>query len=167
MNSTRPEILRRRIRILTGLFIAGLVVSGATAIPLEWELDACARMFGLSDSSEGRAAGGWAGWILRVRDGLHSTNINYPFIAYGYDWLAFGHLVIAIAFAGALRDPVRNLWLFQFGMIACVLVVPYALLCGRLRGIPVAWRLLDCSFGVVGFLPLWLCQRWTRALAGV
>jgi hypothetical protein len=167
MNSTRPEILRRRIRILTGLFIAGLVVSGATAIPLEWELDACARMFALSDTAECRAAGGWAGWILRVRDGLHSTNINYPFIAYGYDWLAFGHLVIAIAFAGALRDPVRNLWLFQFGMIACVLVVPYALLCGGLRGIPVAWRLLDCSFGVVGFLPLWLCQRWTRALAGV
>ena len=40
MNSARVETLRRRIGRLTWLFIAGLVLSGATAIPLESELDA-------------------------------------------------------------------------------------------------------------------------------
>jgi hypothetical protein len=78
--------------------------------------------------------------------------------------LAFGHFVIAIAFVGALRDPARNIWLFQFGMIACVLVVPYALLFGELRGIPIYWRLIDGSFGVFGFVPLWLCHRWAKEL---
>ena len=62
------------------------------------------------------------------------------------DWLAFGHIVIAVAFLGAWRDPVGNRWLFDFGLIACVLVIPWALVFGALRGIPWWWRLIDCSF---------------------
>jgi len=158
----RAHQLRRRIRALTGLFILGLVLSGATAIPLQWELDLSARILGVADSSSGETTSGVSEWILKVRDALRDTNAKYPFIAYGFDWLAFGHFAIAIAFVGALRDPVRNVWLFQFGMIACVLVVPYAFVFGGLRGIPIYWRLIDCSFGVVGFLPLWLCYRWTK-----
>src|SRR5206468_11170772 len=38
MNASRTQVLRRRIRLLTWLFIVGLVLSGATAIPLESEL---------------------------------------------------------------------------------------------------------------------------------
>ncbi len=158
----RAHQLRRRIRALTGLFILGLVLSGATAIPLQWELDLSARILGVADSSSGETTSGVSEWILKVCDALRDTNAKYPFIAYGFDWLAFGHFAIAIAFVGALRDPVRNVWLFQFGMIACVLVVPYAFVFGGLRGIPIYWRLIDCSFGVVGFLPLWLCYRWTK-----
>jgi hypothetical protein len=52
----------------------------------------------------------------------------------------------------------------RFGLLACALVVPYAFLFGHLRGIPVWWRLIDCSFGVVGALPLWLAREQTRAL---
>ncbi len=103
-------------------------------------------------------------WILRVRDGLHDTDTRYPFMAYGTDWLAFGHLMIALAFVGPLRDPVRNRWVITFGMIACVLVVPWAMAFGPLRGIPFFWRLIDCSFGVFGILPLWLCRRDIDAL---
>jgi hypothetical protein len=83
---------------------------------------------------------------------------------YGTDWLAFGHFMIALAFVGALRDPVRNRWLYQFGMAACALVPIWALVFGPLRGIPPWWRAIDASFGVVGFVPMWLCHRWTRAL---
>ena len=159
------ETLLRRIRRLTCLVIFGLVASGATAIPLQWELDATARILGVSDPASGPATTGLANWILKVRDALRDTNATYPFIAYGTDWLAFGHFVIAIAFVGALRDPVRNIWLFQFGMLACVLLVPYAFVLGGLRGIPIPWRLIDCSFGVFGFIPLWLCQRSATELA--
>jgi hypothetical protein len=42
-------------------------------------------------------------------------------------------LTSALSFVGALRDPVRNRWLFDFGLIACVLVIPYALVFGALR----------------------------------
>jgi len=83
-----------------------------------------------------------------------------PLIAYGTDWLAFGHFVIAIAFLGALRDPVRNLWVIEFGMIACILVVPMALIFGLIRGIPLLWRLIDTSFGIFGIIPLWISRRY-------
>ena len=103
-------------------------------------------------------------WLFKVRDALMNVESQYPFLFYGTDWLAFGHFVIAIVFVGALRDPVRNRWLFDFGLIACVLVVPFALVFGGLRGIPLWWRLIDCSFGVFGFVPLWLCRRWSLEL---
>lgn len=85
-------------------------------------------------------------------------------MAYGTDWLAFGHFAIAVVFIGVLRDPVRNVWILTFGMIACVLVVPYAFVFGAVRGIPIYWRLIDCSFGVFGFIPLWLCRKWVKEL---
>ena len=151
----------KRIKLLTWLFIAGLFLSGATAIPLQSELDAVARYLGGNDPAN---ASGFTFWILKVREGLHATYSTYPFMAYGTDWLAFGHFVIAIAFAGALRDPVRNRWLYLFGMISCVLVIPYAMICGALRGIPFYWRLIDCSFGIFGIGPLWLCWQWTGSL---
>jgi len=50
-------------------------------------------------------------------------------------------------------------------MIACVLVVPFALVMGGIRGIPFAWRLIDCSFGVFGIIPLWLCRQQIEQLA--
>lgn len=155
---TSAHSLRRRIRLWLWLFIAGLVLSGVTAIPLAWELDRLAGLLGHGGS-------GLSDWVWRVRDGLHETYARCPFIAYGTDWLAFGHLMIAIAFVGPLRDPVRNRWVVTFGMIACVLVVPWALVFGPLRGIPFFWRLIDCSFGVFGIIPLWLCRRDIDELA--
>lgn len=155
--------LLRRIKIFTGLFIIGLLLSGATAIPLVSEVDLLARILGTS-SSEPQSSSAVVQWLARVQTALHSMNEQYPFLFYGTDWLAFGHFVIAVAFIGALRDPVRNRWLFTFGMISCALVVPYALIFGALRGIPFWWRLIDCSFGIFGIIPLLLCKRWTAQL---
>ena len=157
----REETLRRWIRDWLWFFVVGLFLSGVTAIPLQTELDILARW------QTGYQPGepGFAGWILRVRDALHYCNIHYPFLAYGTDWLAFGHFIIALAFVGPLRDPVKNIWVIDFGMIACVLVIPFALVMGQLRGIPFGWRLIDCSFGVLGIIPLWLCKQWILELA--
>lgn len=161
----RENLLRRRIRALTWLFIIGLVVSGVTAIPLNWELDLLANWFGLEGRTSANATSEPGRWLLTAREALQDVNAKHPLLFYGTDWLAFGHFVIALAFVGALRDPVRNEWLFTFGMIACGLVIPYALLFGAIRSIPVWWRLIDCSFGVFGFVPLWLCRKWTRELS--
>lgn len=109
---------------------------------------------------------GFAAWLLNVRDALVETNAKYPFIAYGTDWLAFAHFVIAIAFIGPWRDPVKNVWVIEFGMIACALVVPFALVMGKVREIPLGWRLIDCSFGVFGMIPLWLCRRLIKKIQG-
>jgi hypothetical protein len=38
-------------------------------------------------------------------------------------------------------------------------VIPLALICGSIRGIPFYWRLIDGSFGVIGLIPLIYCLR--------
>ena len=163
----RRAILLRRVRRLLVLFMAALVLSGLTAFPLRWEMDVLARLLNLPDQASPESYTGLRHWIALVRIALHETYAEYPFIAYGTDWLAFAHVVIAVAFIGPLRDPVRNVWVIIFGMIACVLVIPLALICGPLRGIPFYWQLIDCSFGVFGFIPLWLCWKFTRELAAL
>jgi hypothetical protein len=148
---THDQILLRRIRLLTSFFMLGLFLSGATAIPLQIETNWLIR----SSNSV---------WSERVDSALAQVQSQCPFLFYGTDWLAFGHFVIAIAFFGALRDPARNRWLFDFGLIACALGIPWALTFGAVRGIPFWWQLVDCSFGVFGCIPLWLCRTWAREL---
>jgi hypothetical protein len=160
----RTEILLRRLRTLLLLFIIGLVLSGVTAFALESELRWLSGLLGASASTRPADVEGVLRWLVIVRDALIATNARYPFIAYGTDWLAFAHLVIAVAFIGPYRDPVRNAWVVTFGLIACAAVVPLALIAGSIRGIPFYWRLLDCSFGVAGAALLWPCRRAIQAL---
>lgn len=162
----RETILRRRIKLLTWFFVVGLLISGVTALPLKWELDVMVNWFGLVGQTSATANSELGRWLLTAQEALQDVSAKYPLLFYGTDWLAFGHFVIALAFVGALRDPVRNRWLFDFGLIACVLVIPFALGFGTLRGIPFWWRLIDCSFGVFGFIPLWFCRKWAREIEG-
>jgi len=151
-----------RIRFAVAFIIFGLVVSGITAFPLVWELKILASFFAKGNNYDPASYEGMAHWIMKVREGLVHNAENYPFIAYGTDWLAFGHLVIALFFVPVFRDPVRyigNLWV---GLWACVLVIPVALICGPIRGIPFGWQLIDCSFGLVCIVPMFLVIRWVR-----
>lgn len=164
MASLSPAELRR-LRWVLGVFIAGLVLSGVTAFPLVWELGLLNGWMG-TGTSIGNALPGLGGWISRVNAGLLETEARNAYIFYGTDWLAFAHLVIATAFIGPFRDPVRNKWVLQFGLIACASVIPLAFICGPLRGIPFYWRLIDCSFGVIGAVPLlWALRIVERAEA--
>jgi hypothetical protein len=146
---------KRKIQVLTWIFILGLVISGVTAYPLEWEINLivafCERY-----SLQGTVID----WLHTVREGIVQTNARYPFLAYGTDWLAFAHLVIAIAFWGVIKDPARNRWLIDWGMIASVLVIPQALITGQIREIPFFHQIVDCMFGVCA-IPLLL---WIRRL---
>ena len=130
-------------------FMIVLFLSALTAIPLERELDFLSRCFSPTNMIDA--------WIEKVYHAIVHTNGQYPFLAYGYDWLAFAHFVLAILFIGPLKDPVRNKWVIEFGMIACVLIIPFAFIAGHFRGIPVGWRLIDCAFGVIGIIPLSIC----------
>jgi hypothetical protein len=156
--------LRRRISLLLVFFVAGLVLSGLTAFPLSYELEALTHLMGVPKEATPETYSDMARWLVYVRNGLRDTYARYPFVAYGTDWLAFAHLILAILFLGVLRDPVRNIWVTHFGLIACALVLPLALICGPLRGIPFYWRLIDCSFGIIGFIPLWFVRKYTLKL---
>jgi len=160
---TRDAVLFR-YRLILGAFIIGLVLSGVTAFPLLHELELLAKMLGIPADAAPATQSGLQFWIATVRDGLRDIYTRYPWYAYGTDWLAFGHIVIAMFFIGPWREPVANAWVLRVGLVACAGVIPLALICGPIRGIPFYWRLIDCSFGVFGALPLLYCLRLTRKL---
>jgi hypothetical protein len=144
--------LLRSIRIWLGIVIVGLVLSGVTAFPLQHELDLIARI--TTHSHLANHAPALYGWLIRVDSALADTNARYPFLAYGTDWLAFAHFVIAAAFMGPWIDPVRNKWFVTWGLIACAGVPMLALIAGPIRGIPLYWSLIDTSFGIFCCPPL-------------
>lgn len=150
---------RRAIRFWLALLMAGLVVSGLTAFPLEAELHWLLPVLSAPAVRPIAETTHLLPWIVRVHEGLSETNARYPFLAYGTDWLAFAHFVLALLFLGPYRDPVRNKWIITFGLVACGGVIPLALIAGHVRGIPIPWRLIDCSFGIFGAIPLLRC-RW-------
>jgi hypothetical protein len=167
VNTLSEAVLRFRIRAWTLFFIAALFVSGITAIPLKPEMDFLVQTF--AQENPPAALGSW---LLQIQGAINEVSMRWPFLALGTDWLAFGHIVIGIGFIGLLRDPIRNEWLITWGMIACLLVIPWAWGFGWARHIPWGWRLVDSSFGVGGLVPLLLIRSYVqelkrRPLAGV
>ncbi|MFL9678034.1 hypothetical protein [Streptomyces sp. KL110A] len=159
-----PRALLARIRAWLILFVVCLVLSGTTAFPLVTELRWLDSSLTGWAAPVGEALPGLAEWIHKVAGGVETAGAEAPYLLYGTDWLAFAHLVIAVAFYGPYRDPVRNIWVVEFGMIACVGIIPLALICGPIRDIPFWWSVIDMSFGVVGILPLLHVRRLIKRL---
>ncbi|MBN1303857.1 MAG: hypothetical protein JXA13_05425 [Anaerolineales bacterium] len=151
------------IRTILIFFTVALFFSGLTAIPLRFELNILDTLLGEGSLVAARFPL-FSGWISQVHLALEEQYQAHAFLAYGYDWLAFGHFVIAIAFLGAVKDPVRNRWVIEFGMIACVLILPYAFIMGAVRDIPIYWRFIDMLFGIFGIIPLYIARRMTIQL---
>ena len=147
-----------RIRLLILFFMVALIVSGATAMPAESGL----RWLMQFKHHLPRAMGDW---LQTCYTALADTNSKYPFLAYGYDWLAFAHYVIALSFIGPLKDPVKNAWIIDWQILCCIAVIPLAVIAGPIRQVPVFHILIDCAFGVLGIIPLLLCRKWIRELA--
>lgn len=162
MKSQPTHILEKKIKRLTLLFIILLVLSGVTTFPLQTELNFLTDYFNTSSSS-----GLIAQWINQVNIALNDLNQNYPFLAYGTDWLAFSHIVISLFFIGVYTHPVQNSWVTKVGIIACLLVFPVAFIAGNYRGIPLFWQLIDCCFGAFGLIPLLLIHKYTHQLISI
>lgn len=165
MNHFKKE--RRLIRIIHVLvlfFMAALIVSGITAFPLESELRTFCSILGISTDVPPDSYTGFHQWIARVYKGVSQTNLKYPFLAYGTDWLAFAHIGIAIAFLGVYFKPVRNIWIVYWAITLCILTFPVILICGAIREIPFYWQLVDASFGLFGLIPLFILRYCIREL---
>lgn len=149
--------LLKQVRVIIIIFMVLLILSGITASPVEsgsrWLLQ-YNHLYPATISA----------FVEKVYTGLKETNEKYPFLFYGYDWLAFAHIVIAMAFIGPLKDPVKNIWVIEWAMLSCVAVWFLAFIAGPIRGIPVYWQLIDCSFGVIGLIPLYICRKKIKQL---
>jgi hypothetical protein len=155
--------LRKKINYILWFFIIALLLSGLTAFPIRWEINVLRHIVDQLEFFE-KLWPAMTEWIYFLHQGINVTAQLYPFMFYGTDWLAFAHIVIAIAFIGPLRDPVKNIWVVEFGMIACVLIIPLAMICGPIRGIPFCWRLFDSCFGIFGIIPLWIVHRYIKEI---
>ncbi len=155
----------KKIRWAISLVIIGLVISGLTAFPLLTELNLMSGWVANDGDLNPAHYEGMAHWILKVREGLDTTYASYPFIAYGTDWLAFAHIMIALFFILPWMDPQRYVGVLYIGVVCSLLIFPLAFICGTMREIPIYWQLIDCSFGVLCLLPLWVAIRLVRRLA--
>jgi hypothetical protein len=143
---------KNKIQIIRGItlfFMFTLAVSGLTAIPVKTEIVWLQNAVPTTWITIHQ-------FLTTIHDALHGCNET---ILYGFDWLAFAHVVIAVLFIGVLRNPVKNIWVVEFGMITCMMILPFAFVVGHERGIPLWWQLIDCSFGVFGIIPLWYVRN--------
>jgi len=152
MNTQLTNQQSQRVKLCMLTIITGLALSGITAFPLQTEL-------GWLVQHSSSLPLTMQNWLNTIYSAIKATNQNYPYLSYGTDWLAFAHLVLALLFIGPLKDPVKNIWVIEFGMMACVLIFPLAFIAGGIRHIPIFWRLIDCSFGIIGIIPLAIARR--------
>lgn len=158
---TTARKLTIRIRAMILFFVIMLILSGVTAFPVYTELKWITehKLF---------APGSLIGaWLLQVWHGVAYMHDEYNILFYGYDWLAFAHIVIGLAFIGPYRDPVRNKWVIDWAILACICVIPLAVIAGRVRDIPWFHILIDCSFGIIGIIPLMVTRKWIRQLEAI
>jgi hypothetical protein len=150
-------------RIWLILFSTALILSGLTAIFAREGLRLLSPLF-----TEGSIMQvfwpSMAEWLSLVQLAIEETYDKYPFLAYGYDWLAFGHFIIAIPFLMAVRDTRHCSWVINYGIFACLAVLPFALVFGAIRGIPLFWRGVDTLFGIGGLIVLLFLRRQFQAM---
>lgn len=150
--------LRKRIRFTIILFVVLLMLSGITAFPIYTELK---WLIGLDLFPANSLMNQWLTTVWLAVQDMHS---KYPFLFYGYDWLAFAHIVIGLAFIGPYKDPIRNKWIIDWGILSCIGVIPVATIAGSIRNIPWFHILIDCSFGIIGIIPLLIVRHWIKQL---
>ncbi len=78
MKDDANHVRRRRIRMLLLLTICGLIASGLSAFPLQWELNFVLQYrtqlpIYLTD------------WFDKVNQAITETAEKYPLVLYGYD----------------------------------------------------------------------------------
>ena len=157
MRSKIKAKLTGRVRLCIWIMIVGLAISGITAFPIETELGMLIRSAPINN-------GVLQTWLDNVYGAVRYVNITYPYLSYGTDWLAFAHVMLAVLFIGPLKNPLKNNWVIEFGLIAAISIFPLAFIAGEVRGIPVFWRLIDCSFGLFALIPLTIAYRAVKKL---
>lgn len=151
----RFHTLLLQTRLWIVFMMIAVLLSGITAFPLQTELDWLSRQ---------HLPASLAGWVNQVDIAVRATNEQFPQLAYGTDWLAFAHIVIALAFIGPFKDPIKNIWVIEWAMICCIAVFPLALIAGPVRHIPFFHRVIDCCFGLLGLIPLIVVRKKIKAM---
>lgn len=152
----KNQIEIKNIRRVVIVFIILLALSGITAFPLVTEVDFMMTHLNFFPAY-------FHGWIRTIHESVHQTP---SIVLYGTDWLAFAHIIIGLFFVGVYQNPVRNKFIVEVGIVACIAVLPLAFICGPIRHIPFYHQIIDCCFGLLGLIPLFYVRRKIKFLEG-
>ena len=144
--------LQKEIKGWLLFFMISIIGTGITAFSIQWQIESALEIRKVFPQE-------LINWLNRVNAGVKEISTNQPYMLYGTDWMAFAHIVIGIAFIGPYRNPVKNKWIVEWGIITCALIIPTALIAGPIRGIPFFHQLIDCMFGILGVIPLWIVRN--------
>lgn len=153
----------RKIRFYLILFFLGILFGLHTVVFVEIETAFFVKYLG-PDTFMENALPVISAWIETLHTSITESYSAYPVMAYCMDWLSYACVVFALFIIGAIKDPVRNIWIIQVYMMACILATLLPFIVGPLRGIPVFWRFVDGSFGIMGFILLFPAYRLTKEL---
>ena len=148
MNDKRAKYML--ISVSIGLFISGVTIWPAiTELKLGLSI---LNTLGLGETQLFE-------FTTQIRESLIVIKKDHPQIMYGYDWLAFAHIVLAILFYGAAKDPVRNRWVIKCGLIMCALIPVLAAIAIPFRSIPYFWFFIDFAFTPAAAIPLFIAFK--------
>ncbi|MBP5220839.1 MAG: hypothetical protein J6034_09120, partial [Bacteroidaceae bacterium] len=85
----------KKIRGIIVFFMIALALSGITAFPIETELNTFFSVTGINSESVKDDPEIFK-FLHYIKENVTETNQKAPQLAYGCDWLAFAHLVIAL-----------------------------------------------------------------------
>ena len=154
--------LLTRIRLCLGILIAILLVNGITGFSLIRGSEACLNI--LARTAHLSAGSPLFDWLSQVHHALVVSAGSTPFLAYSTDSLALAYILFALLFLGPYRDPVRNQWVINFGLVGCLAILLLAAIAGPLRGVAVSWRMVNACFALACALPLLLCRHYLSLL---
>ncbi|CAN5858909.1 hypothetical protein BH11BAC7_BH11BAC7_28690 [soil metagenome] len=154
---SEDKMILLRIRKWIIAFMILLMLSGITAFPVQTELHFLLHHRNFIPDF-------FIPWLCIISNAIDVTAEEFPYLLYGYDWLAYSHIIIALFFIGVYRNPIQNAWVLRIGMIAGCGIFILAAVCGQMRGIPFFWTLIDCSFGIFGMIPLLIVQKQINKL---
>ena len=164
MNNDDQKKTLKKIRIYLVIFFLGILFSLHTVLFVEVETAFFVKHLGPGTAMEQKLPI-VSEWIENLYISVKETYTNYPAIAYCMDWLSYACVVFAIFMIGAIKDPVKNIWIIQAYMLACLLAAALPFIAGPFREIPIFWRFLDGSLGVIGFFVLLMPYKLTKSLA--
>ena len=136
----------------------GLFVSGVTIWPWDIELS-----FAISALQAIAGPEPLIQLLQDIQQDMRLLEQSNSFVLYVADWLAFAHLVLAVLFLMALKNPIRNVLVVRFGILCSLSVPILAITCIPMRGIPLFWILIDSSFALCA-IPLWIALKDIRKL---
>lgn len=102
---------------------------------------------------------------LRTYGNLADTFFLWNYLKGGIIFCTLYHKALCTLSILMYRQQEKKIgrWIIFF-IVALVLCGVTAFVAGSIRGIPIYWRLIDCSFGIVGLVPLSVSYRAIVAL---